>query len=192
MKDSDRTQKLGIVAATAQRLLDDKRGIVAIHRAIINAQAGPRSANLEPHRGDRYEIVQTVEGPMRARIPTNDPTGEASLEPDVATVAATRLDKLLNQADNVMRDLLAMQDEWLPKQGADKPTEEGPGEDWCRSCWRDNKHCEPACDRYAGLCRWCGDFRAVHKTDPPMPILRARHRGERITTAMVDRYRRAG
>lgn len=58
---------------------------------------------------------------------------------------------------------------------------------WCRSCIRDHSHLEPVWDgRYVDLCRWCAEFRNAEGTDPPVPLLRARHDGRRITTAMVD------
>lgn len=60
--------------------------------------------------------------------------------------------------------------------------------EWCASCYRDNKHCEPtAHGRYKGLCRFCGDWRAAHKIVPPLEIIEARHRGRRITSVMVQR-----
>ena len=60
--------------------------------------------------------------------------------------------------------------------------------EWCRSCHRDNKHCEPtAHGRYKDLCRFCGDWNAAHKALPPHEIIEARHRGMRITSVMVQR-----
>lgn len=66
-------------------------------------------------------------------------------------------------------------------------------EDWCTSCFRDDQHHVPVTLRrsdgspyYAGLCKWCGDFRREHGQLPSLPILRARHQGKRITSRMID------
>lgn len=60
--------------------------------------------------------------------------------------------------------------------------------EWCVSCYRDNRHCEPAArGRYKGLCRWCGDWQKDYEDVPPLKIVEARHRGQRITTAMAER-----
>lgn len=187
--DGDRFKLLEIAALTATTLTGDKRNIVQVRRAILDAQHGARSANLEPSRGDRYETIVTADGPMLVRVPANDPTGEAAIGPDDAGAALRELDRLIGRIDDAFRDLLAIRDEWLPKRGLVK-VDDGPGDDWCRSCWRDHRYCEPVSDRYAGLCRWCGDWRAANRQDPPVPILRARHAGERITRQMVERYTR--
>lgn len=69
-------------------------------------------------------------------------------------------------------------------QPTDDDGTEGPGPDWCRSCWRDDRHCEPV--RAAGLCRWCADWNLANGQLPPVEILRARHQGRRITSALID------
>lgn len=62
------------------------------------------------------------------------------------------------------------------------------GDDWCFSCWRDNRYCEPVANgRYARYCRWCGEFYAAYRVVPPLELIKARHAGRRITTAMVER-----
>lgn len=59
-------------------------------------------------------------------------------------------------------------------------------EGWCASCVRDGGHLEPVwLGRYARFCRWCGEFHAAEGIEPPLPLLKARHQGRRITTAMV-------
>lgn len=59
---------------------------------------------------------------------------------------------------------------------------------WCNHCLRDDGHHAPRADRYRQLelCRWCGDFRSAQGVLPPLSLLQAHHRGERITEAMVD------
>lgn len=67
---------------------------------------------------------------------------------------------------------------------------------WCGSCARDTSATdEPhlqavAAGRYADRCRFCGDFRAEHKQDPPLQLLKAKHKadreGKRLSTKVVD------
>jgi hypothetical protein len=68
-------------------------------------------------------------------------------------------------------------------------------EDWCTSCWRDNHNDTRVTRRdggrgapyYAGLCKWCGDFKAEHGQVPPMALVRAHHVG-RVPKALHDKY----
>ncbi len=68
-------------------------------------------------------------------------------------------------------------------------------DDWCRSCHRNNQHHTPVSLRpsgepyYAGLCRWCGDFRKAHKYDVPLEVLRVRHQGRRVTLQLIDTHK---
>lgn len=69
------------------------------------------------------------------------------------------------------------------------PKDDGPGDMWCHSCHRDNKHCQPIAERFASKreCNFCGSFRQTYKRLPPLSILDAHHQGRRITTADVMR-----
>lgn len=64
-------------------------------------------------------------------------------------------------------------------------------EGWCVSCWRDDQNCTPIALRpsgepfYKDRCRACGEWKHEHGQDPPLPILKLRHSGRRITTADV-------
>jgi hypothetical protein len=62
-----------------------------------------------------------------------------------------------------------------------------PGEEWCISCYRNDRRCEPSSERYKGRCRWCGSFHATYGQDPPLAIIVARHQGRRITEQMIQR-----
>lgn len=58
---------------------------------------------------------------------------------------------------------------------------------WCTSCER-LRRSEPV---FRGeLCKWCYDFNAAEKELPPPEILDAKHRGVRITTAVLADWRR--
>ena len=65
---------------------------------------------------------------------------------------------------------------------------------WCVSCWRDDQALVPVTLRagsqvpvWKDLCRWCGDWRAVHRALPPLRLVRLHRQGRRITTADVER-----
>lgn len=56
---------------------------------------------------------------------------------------------------------------------------------WCTSCLRLN-HCEPRHGTHA-RCSWCSSFHATYNVDPPTQLLDAKHRGVRITEAMINK-----
>lgn len=64
--------------------------------------------------------------------------------------------------------------------------------EWCPSCLRDGGYCEPPATktdgklRYkGGLCRWCGGFRSEYGIEPPLPVLRDRHEGRKVTERSI-------
>ena len=84
---------------------------------------------------------------------------------------------------------------------------------WCVSCWRDSHYLEPVAmrpdgsRRYRDFCSWCGIYVAEAKKRqmaepkakrkkkakqpqpdllPPLDLVKARHRGDRITQQMVE------
>jgi hypothetical protein len=64
---------------------------------------------------------------------------------------------------------------------------------WCASCWRNDQQMVPIeKDRhglrfYRDYCRWCGEFKARQKIEPPVSLLALRHEGRRITEADVTK-----
>lgn len=71
-------------------------------------------------------------------------------------------------------------------QARDMQVAQVEADGWCGSCWRDDQHLEPVAEgRYRGRCRPCGDWRGENGADPPVPLLKLRHSGRRITTAAV-------
>ena len=87
----------------------------------------------------------------------------------------------MRQADAWRADLMRT---W----GANDRQKVADPEMWCTHCQRDDGHHSPRAERYRGLelCRWCGDFRQAEGVLPPLSLLKAHHRGERVTEAMVD------
>lgn len=64
---------------------------------------------------------------------------------------------------------------------------------WCQSCARVKDHrgdpvCTPA--HRGSYCRWCGDWRSLKHSDPPVTILKIHLRGERVTERMVEQHTR--
>jgi hypothetical protein len=58
---------------------------------------------------------------------------------------------------------------------------------WCPSCFRDDQHLSPISIRpstgepyYRDRCRPCGEWKAANREDPPLEVLRTRHRGGRV------------
>lgn len=119
----------------------------------------------------------------------SDPTGQA-----VATAggieALREFDEACKQAFNYLLRADQIRERFLPPLPFKPPARvDGPGPMWCKSCWRDNKHCEPISDHYArkGLCRWCGDFLGEYGRAAPVEVLEKRHRGQRISQQEVER-----
>jgi hypothetical protein len=116
----------------------------------------------------------------------SDPAGETAIElgADQARADHAELIRLLRQLPR----LVALVDRYETRPGSGASL---PDIDWCRSCYRNDRHHQPIeRDReghpyFAGLCRWCGAFKAEHQIEPPLELLRARHLGQRITTRMV-------
>ncbi len=74
-----------------------------------------------------------------------------------------------------------------------RPTEgETNAAKWCTSCARLSK-AEPVGDKgRRGLCRWCADYQDAEGAMPPEALLDLRHRGARITTAVVEKLKKEG
>lgn len=83
----------------------------------------------------------------------------------------------------------AVTGEWEPvrRPRPGKPTEHAVNaERWCTSHERIGV-AEPV--RARGLCRWCGEFEAAQQMLPPLGVLEAHARGQRITTALIEQFR---
>lgn len=185
--------------------LEDGTGLAALERAW--SWRGPiRGASYDPsgrhygHRHDEYtEPVLDDEGEpvldddgrpvtelVAVAVP-NDPTGEADLHTTdqlrhprlVAAVGA------LDTAATTLEHLIVATVPELPTPDDD------PGDGWCRSCYRDRRTLTPedthadGRTKHANACKWCANFRSSHGIDPPIPLLRKRHDGHRISPTDV-------
>lgn len=88
---------------------------------------------------------------------------------------------------------LAGEAEWLldaakvtKALGKDRSAAQAAADGWCISCFRDDQHLTPIGLRptgepyYRDRCRGCGEWRASTGEDPPLEVLRTRHRGGRV------------
>lgn len=102
------------------------------------------------------------------------------------------LNRLVRGLQRDSDDLLRILSNWRP----DRETELDELVDideWCSHCLTTIGTCEP---RFRGsLCRWCYSFQRDRKSKhhpagwlPPAPILEHRHRGGRVTEAMIAQH----
>lgn len=117
---------------------------------------------------------------------------------DPAVIDLDNLDRSARRAIAEATVVYDVATRWGTRRKAAIDPDDQPGDEWCRSCWRDIRadrhYCEPvAHGTYARYCRWCGDFYGAYRCDPPLPLVQARHDGQRVTQQMIDReLRRAG
>lgn len=201
MKDRELelTQNMARAGATVRLAgeLMEATGVRALH--VTNSwKPGPRSANLDPDAGGwRYEVIVHVDGEVEVVPKPSDRTGEAAMQPDrlegAHDLLLANLVLLSAVADDTVRQLRSA----VPNPvTALTPDDLTPAQvslaGWCTSCWRDNAYHEPVAmrpngeRRYRDHCLWCGEFLAANDVTPPMELLEARHRGERISATMVE------
>lgn len=185
-------------------------------KVILNLQIGAHWLGQIPH--DIGAIVTELHRQARAqaslgsggggRAPKgshSDPTGGA-----VVTMA-----EAMASADETTREIdhaLALLDEtmgWLLAKAATiqraglRPNDEPPPVQkplrGCASCARDGGHFEPiATDRYANLCRPCGQYKAAEGRLPPLGAVEYMHRHGKLTAKAIadglraERVKRAG
>lgn len=127
----------------------------------------------------------------------SDPTGEAAMVNDRADAHRRQLLGLLNEITRAtvkLADLVAVYPS-VAVERAQLGQDDAVGTVWCRSCWRDNKYCEPVGVRtsgpdagkpyYVGLCRWCGSL----GFEPPPWLLEMRHHKKVIKQADIEKAR---
>lgn len=117
---------------------------------------------------------------------------------DTSLADRAALDKLVKRIAADTAVLSAITDRWgwaqagevyhsvAPRYAGQVPTTDVR---WCVSCARTN-YAEHV--HRGDLCRWCYDFKAAEGTLPPVDLLDARQRGQRITAAMVREALRQG
>ena len=130
----------------------------------------------------------------------HDPTGDAATQPDPAAHARRNIERHTRALHQTAQTLLAELARWQPAssdmQHPDSRSATAP-DGWCTSCWRPpvSQH-QPVSRRrdgtpyYAGLCKWCGDFKATYARLPPTAVLVHRHSGRNVTQNLIDRHLR--
>lgn len=206
-------QELSRIAASIRLTgeLLEANGSRAIH-ATASWSSGPRSANLDPDAGGwQYD----EEGEPIPNDTTGEQALRG--DPYTATNnRLVSLVLLADQINGELRKLLyaACPQNTMPESFDPDTPAQVSAAGWCVSCHRDNGYCEPVSmrpdgtRRYRDFCTWCGEFvaqqerlRKAAQTGakrkkkkgegtvplPPIELVQARHRGDRITQQMVDR-----
>jgi hypothetical protein len=163
------------------------------HRAVRNMrEAGPGFPSSTPGSGS---VGGGGGGPRESIVERLALGGELST--DSAMVDLDELGRLVAELRPRVDRLrtvtqrwgFAVTGEWEPvrRPRPGKPTEHAVNaERWCTSHERIGV-AEPV--RARGLCRWCGEFEAAQQMLPPLGVLEAHARGQRITTALIEQFR---
>ena len=161
-----------------------------------DAMAGqPRAASYTPPSGPSSDRDDPGAADGEVATGHHDPTGDAAISGDRAAKDLRRLRFLVDQRVRITMELDALIASYPTQHQQSADVEPTPGEDWCLACWKDAKYHSPVAlrpnglPRFKGLCRWCGEFKAVNRFEPPTWLLALRHQGERITEGMVDQAR---
>lgn len=163
------------------------------HRAVRNMrEAGPGFPSSTPGSGS---VGGGGGGPRESIVERLALGGE--LAEDSALVDLAELGRLVAELRPRVDRLRTVTQRWgfavtgefepvrRPRPG--KPTEHAVNaERWCRSHERIGV-AEPV--RARGLCRWCGEFELAQQMLPPLGVLEAHARGQRITTALIEQFR---
>lgn len=195
--EMDRANQLELAKRVVLNLTSPK-GLAEMRRLMQETARGPSSANLDARGGDRYDVVNIgTPDEFSARVPS-DPTGEAALRPDAAQEALALTERLLRDLYVTAVGLSRLYDSWSPLGMRDVDHKDGFTDDWCRSCWRNDRTCTPITKRgngrpyYVGLCKHCGELRTalgMRRTQmPPLELVMLRHAGQPITKRVVAEW----
>lgn len=197
MKTPSNPQEMARVAATVRLAgeLLESTGWRALH-VTNDWKAGPRSANLDPDSGGwRYDTFTEDGKDVTYPVP-NDTTGESALNVDRLGGDRAEIERLIDIVYGGADELVRLLRKAVPNVATLATEDMTPAQislaGWCTSCWRDHGYYEPVAmrpngeRRYRDHCLWCGNFLAANDVLPPMELLEARHRGERISSTMVE------
>lgn len=138
-------------------------------------------SSLRPMEGSKATVVDEDGVPMPD---LSDPVGEAvvSMLAGDRRPSTVREDvKLLNATFAEIRGLARMADG--ARDRAMLPDDKTLDPECCEVHKRHEFGVEPL--HRSGRCRWCYDFWLAEGVDPPLPLLKARAEGRRITQQMV-------
>lgn len=141
-----------------------------VWRATRDGRPGIRAATLDPGHSTGHPGLQ---------LPQPDRDGTARAHDELRRTIGE-----LERHTNRLHDLIGA---WRPDR--ERATQAASSDDWCRHHLELIGTCEP---RYRGdRCRWCYDFHATNAVLPPVEILTARARGDRITQGMITAWAKA-
>jgi len=186
-KDQAMVTRLVEALMEADRLALELPAVLHLMR---DHQAGqPRAQSLTPSTAGGDWVDDDVERPTGH----HDPTGDAAVRPDRAVSDQRQLHRHVEAAISHIDAAIAVANGYPTQAVEPADVEPTPGSELCKSCWKDRKYCQPVTLRpdgvpyHSGLCRWCGEARKSIGADPPTWMLERRHRGERITTTMIEK-----
>lgn len=196
-------------------MLDEARSLLHSieHGVVRDPKTGERGLNVyglldwaKAARGDGFPRGATREGGGPGTVldeenvpmpPLSDPVGELVVAEDnsVRRSAADVRRGIRSAIDDLRMAVSAL-------MKADKPPPAIVTDPGCRSCWRrkvwmavakvtkrvrvvDDDGNVEFVEEDVPLCRWCYDWNAAHKSDPPLEILQLHHEGRRITDRLV-------
>lgn len=197
-------QEMARLAKSVRQLADliESSGMRAL--AVTESwMLGPRSPNLDPDAGGWvYENCgpKGQKGCDECPHPKPvDSTGEAAMSDDDDLEGEhARYTRLLASLADDVPELIGVLRKAVPSALAvlrpdDLSNAQVSAQGWCVSCWRDGTYHEPVAlqpngeRRYRDLCLWCGRFMAANDGRmPPLELVEARHRGDRITQQSID------
>lgn len=180
--------------------------------AALEFEQGPKAARVDAGTAGSVSLVDA--DPDDERPGYSDPTGEAAAGLDVTSLTLARYRGLLDWLDDNAADLVTLLSQLVPNQpntkvtpcascGAPRPAaaKRRPDMDaaalveagWCKSCYRDDQFLRLIDTRratgqryYRDFCRFCGGFKADHGIEPPLAVLRARHRDGQASLTLVQ------
>lgn len=165
---AQRRETIAVMRRILNRFEHDDRALAAAsHDALPDGY--PTDSLPGPHTHGTTDRVPTT---VRLRHNAHDP----------ATIAYT----LLHQAARLLEQADSRRAEALP------PTTPTPTTDthWCTSCLRSNHFTprapEKEVGRHSTLCGWCHAWQRTHDTLPPIALIDARARGQRITSRIIE------
>jgi hypothetical protein len=175
--------------------------VARVHRAVRNMRevspgfASSTPGNGSPGGGSGGGSTSTVE---RLAFAGSDDLGR-SVHDDDSVRDLARLRQVVKDLTPLVRETRDICQRWGYSTAGEyelgerrQPSHASAGPDvgrtkWCRSCARLHTMVPVGDKGRRGLCRWCADFEDAEKVLPPLALLDLRHRGGRITTALVQR-----
>jgi hypothetical protein len=117
----------------------------------------------------------------------SDVVGRMATQPDEARIAQGRLLALVASIGVSAHEVYSLSRTWgFDRHQGKLDIDDAVTAGWCE-CHQRVGLMEPIDrDRYARVCRWCGDFKATEGRFPSADLLLARHEGRRITRAMIE------